>query len=303
MRLFVCLSLGLLGACSAPADDPAEPGDDDDDIAQGDDDDVDVEPGDDDDDDTDLPPENPFGDAGSLACPDFATGTVTLGVAGSDRTLRIELPDDPQGASVVFVWHWLGGNADEILDWMSMRDLARDGAIVVAPESTGLLFEWDFFDPSDGNPDLALFDASLTCLWEQHGIDPDRVYATGMSAGGLMTTFLTMHRADILAATAPFSGGAADADYVQPSAPLPVMVTWGGPTDTAVGYDFHTASVQFADRLEEDGHYVLRCMHALGHLPPVEAADMASRFFAAHSRGGSLPWTSAPPAELPAWCE
>jgi len=249
-----------------------------------------------------TPAENPFGDAES--CAEFATGTVTMDVGGDARVLEVELPADPEGAPVVFAWHWLGGTASQTLDWMAVRDLADEGYIVVAPESSGLQLEWDFNNPGTDNVDLALFDAVLSCLWEDFGVDDDRVYSTGMSAGGLMTTFLTMHRADVLAATAPFSGGAFEASYREPEADIPVLVSWGGPSDTYGGYDFHGASLEFLDLLDDDGHFTVACEHTGGHLPPAEAVDMMSRFFADHVRGAGSPWASdGLPQDLPAWCE
>ena len=60
---------------------------------------------------------------------------------------------------------------------------------------------WNTFDDNGDNGDFALFDKMLPCLSDQFRIDPKAVFATGHSAGGLMTSFLTMHRSDVLAAT------------------------------------------------------------------------------------------------------
>lgn len=248
-------------------------------------------------------PTNPYDDAEARVCPAFATGEVILAAGGLERSLQVQLPANPQGAPVVFAWHWLGGDASQVLDWMGLRALADAGYIVVAPESSGLAFEWDFNDLSAANPDLALFDAALACLWDEHQIDAERVFATGMSAGGLMTTFLTLHRADRLAATAPFSGGAFDRDYHTPVADLPVLLTWGGPSDTYGGFNFAQASEALRDNLEADGHLVVPCVHDLGHWPPAEAASMTARFFDAHRRGVASPWEASLPAGLPPWCE
>ncbi len=245
--------------------------------------------------------QNPFGSA--EACPPFATGSVSLEAGDLLRDLEVELPADPHGAPVVFAWHWLNGTATQTLDWMGMRALANEGAIVIAPETSGLPFEWDLEDPSDANPDLALFDTVLACLWEEHRVDVDRIYATGMSAGGLMTTLLTLHRAEVLAATAPFSGGAFAEDYTPPARDLPVLVTWGGPSDTFGGFDFHAASQSLADHLEGDGHFVVRCMHDLGHQPPQGAAGLAWRLFEDHPAGVDSPWAGGLPAGFPDWCE
>ncbi len=241
-----------------------------------------------------------WGDAAH--CPAFASGTVEIEVDGVVRTLEVELPDDPQGAPVLFAWHWLNGTATQTLDWMGVRDLAQQGVVVIAPESGGSDFEWDFLTVQ-GNNDLALFDAVLPCLWDQQQVDPDAVFVTGMSAGGLMTTWLTMHRADVLAGTAPFSGGADASFYTSPAEPIPVMVTWGGPTDGYGGYDFDAASRAFIGLLEADAVPVTACEHSAGHLPPTEAVDMLDVFIAEHRKGDGSAWQDGLPAELPEWCE
>lgn len=281
MRVSIVLC-SLLAACAASEADPVDPT-------------ATVSDGSD-----AVPATNPFGEA--RRCPTFETGTVSMEVGGLTRTLEVELPADPEGAPVVFAWHWLGGNATETLDWMGIRGLADEGFVVVAPESTGSILEWDVSTVGADNVDLALFDAMLPCLWDQLRIDEDRLYATGMSAGGLMTTWLTMHRADVLAATAPISGGAFAWDYTTPADAVPVLVTWGGPTDTYAGYDFHGASLAFAEALADDGHPVVTCEHAAGHVPPLETADMLSAFFADHVKGEPSPWQDGLPRSLPGWC-
>jgi len=59
----------------------------------------------------------------------------------------------------------------------------------------------------------------------------------------------------------------------------------------------------YADALEADGHFVVRCEHNLGHSPPDEAADMALIFFDAHVRGADEPWLDGLPETLPSWCQ
>lgn len=285
MRALLALSLLPLIACSPT---PNSGGGQDPDPEVGDDDDA-------------APVENPFGDADG--CSTFATGTVSMTVNGAQRPVEVELPADPTNAPVLFAWHWLNGTASQTLDWMGIREMADYGYIVVAPESSGSAFEWDVSDPSDANVDLQLFDALLPCLWDQFTIDADRVYTTGMSAGGLMTTFLTMHRADVLAATAPFSGGASQQSYRRPADAIPVLVTWGGPTDTYGGYSFDTASRAFLDLLDADGHFTIACEHDGGHLPPAEAVDMLVSFLGDHAKGAASPWESGLPSDMPGWCD
>jgi len=248
---------------------------------------------------TDPPLEYSEGD-----CPDFSEGTMSFESAGETRSLRVELPDDPQGAPVLFAWHWLGGTADQIVSQFGLPRTADDeGVIVVAPDSCCGDYEWQFTDPPEGNVDLAVFDDALACLYEQYDVDLDRIWATGMSAGGLWTSYLTMHRADILAATAPLSGGAFSNDYETPASPIPVLLTWGGPSDVYSGFSFDDANQTFSSLLQDDGHFVIECVHDLGHTVPYEAADYLMPFLTSHPRGVSPePYEGGLPSEFPDWC-
>jgi poly(3-hydroxybutyrate) depolymerase len=249
-----------------------------------------------------APVVNPYGSFDN--CPTLATGTVTYDAVGTQRTVEVQLPENPEGAPVVFAWHWLGGSATQILDFMRMRQLADAGYIVIAPESTGLQVEWDFSSTdSRSNVDLGLIDTILGCAFDELAIDTQSVYATGMSAGGLMSTFLTMVRADVFAATAPFSGGVSRANYISPSQTIPVLLTWGGPTDTYNGFSFETVSLSFAAALEEDGNPVYPCVHSAGHLPPREAASMVELFFNHHRLGEPSLWADGIPDAMPDFCE
>ncbi len=81
-----------------------------------------------------------------------------------------------------------------------------------------------------------------------------------------------------------------------------MLVTWGGPSDTYGGFDFHGASLTFLDLLTDDGHVAVACEHDAGHLPPVEATDMLVTFFGDHRRGLVALWPEGLPADLPEWC-
>jgi predicted esterase len=239
---------------------------------------------------------------GGDECPSIEEGWTSIESAGESRDIQVLLPDDPAGAPVVFAYHWLGGDADQILDYMEFDELPDEGVIVVAPASSGLQFEWAFLSEPDGNIDLALFTDTLACLWQQYDVDLDRIYATGMSAGALWTTYLTMYEAEWLAATAPFSGGTTEDAFVAPVVPLPVLVTWGGPTDYAVGYNFDEASRDFSQLLRDSGSFVVECEHDDGHQVPSGAKDFAWRFFEDHPAGVDPEPYDDLPGAFPAYC-
>jgi predicted esterase len=251
---------------------------------------------------TSIPATNPYTPYDG-SCPTFVEGENTaFQSAGLNRTIQIRLPADPLGAPVVFGWHWLGGTATEIITWLGLNTMVDEGAIVIAPESSGLTYEWDYMSVSD-SVDATLFDDLLWCLWEQYQVDDKRIYATGMSAGGLMTTFLIIARSEQLAAAVPFSGGLYAHAYQSPAESIPVMLVWGGPSDTYGSFSFDVASQDFSDGLQADGHFVVECEHTGGHTIPNGADDMAWLFFQDHPKSiDAEPWISALPSELPSYC-
>ena len=117
-----------------------------------------------------------------------------------------------------------------------------------------------------------------------------------------MSSFLTAHRANVLAATAPFSGGADPWNYETPSQPIHSLVTWGGPTDTYGTCSFHDSSLYMIDQLNSDGSTTFACEHTGGHTWPSEAVDMARQFFDAHAFGVESPWTDGLPDDMPSFC-
>ena len=239
------------------------------------------------------------------ACPALEDGVIEDFATGDTRyRVKVVLPPDPQGAPLLFAWHWLGGSSGDIVRYMELDDLAEaEGAIVIAPDSDGSDYEWHFLDDPDGNPDLQLFDDLLSCAWEQHDVDMERVHALGMSAGGLQTTYLTLYRAQWLASTAIFSGGTLDGMYETPAWPLPVLVTWGGAGDTYGSLSFDATSTYLSEQLQADGSFVVECEHTLGHQIPDGATTWAWRFLADHPYGvDPEPYVQDLPDDFPDYC-
>ncbi len=88
-------------------------------------------------------------------CPEFESGLNTgFPSGGQERSMRIRIPDDPEGAALLFAWHWLGGNAQEAVSYLDLKALAEsEHVIIVAPESDGASSEWHFDTRPAGNPD------------------------------------------------------------------------------------------------------------------------------------------------------
>lgn len=238
------------------------------------------------------------------ACPALVEGVNTFATGEGSYSVTLRLPAEPQGAPVVFVWHWLGGSAAQAYRFMQLDAVRGDDAVIfVLPDSSGSPYEWRFTARPEGNPDLLLFDDLLSCLSQQFEVDLNHVTATGMSAGGLWTSYLTLHRAEWLSATAPLSGGTPGAAYETPAAPIPVLMTWGGPSDTYGPLSFDEATQDMIAGLRGDGHFVVACEHDQGHTLPPGGVDYAYRFLMDHPLGlAAEPYAAGLPSGFPAWC-
>jgi predicted esterase len=245
-------------------------------------------------------------------CPSMGRGgTKTFSSGGVDREIELILPDEVMpGMPALFVWHGLGDSAGSMASWMQLQRFADDrGMIVVVPESLDRSGNtWDFV--SGGGLDLVLYDDLRTCLSDKLEVDLARVTTTGFSFGGLWATFLTLHRADTLATSLIMSGGTSAffLPYETPAVQLPVLVMWGGADDTygegMTQVRFEETSLDFSERLREDGHLVAHCDHGLGHTVPDEIHDILGDWLDAHVYGepsglagglGSMPsWCSLP---------
>jgi poly(3-hydroxybutyrate) depolymerase len=238
-------------------------------------------------------------------CPNFAAGrNQAFESGGFQREFLLELPPEPNGAPVVFAWHWLGGNAQQIMFGLGASGLAQaEGAIIIAPESHESQFEWRFAQGPSNNPDLQLFEDLLACLSEQYDVDLSRIHSAGHSAGGLWTSYLTMHASEWLASTVAMSGGTDAQTYATPTHQIPVLIVWGGPSDNYGGFNFATASELFSQKLLEDGHFVAQCVHDGGHTPPPNPGALMWNWFEAHPADLEIePYLSGLPASYPSFC-
>ncbi len=258
-------------------------------------------------------------------CPTLAAGENEMVSAEIDRTFLVFAPDgvfegsgegsgEAAALPVVFLYHGLGGTAEDIVAGTGYDDLVDEGGFVlVVPDGAnddggGQIFpvDWNILASQydDDNRDLVFFDDLVTCLSEQLPIDADRVYATGMSGGGLMTTFLGIHRAEVLAAVAPMSGGYLQAWPGDFGPVRPWMVTWGGETDIAVDVNFDdTANALLANLADEDVP-VVACNHGTGHEWPAEMTPANWAFLSAYVRGDATnPFATELPEVFPDYCE
>lgn len=172
-----------------------------------------------------------------------------LQYGGVERSFAIHVPnavkDNTQRVPLVLVIHGGGGNARHAERVSGFSDKAdREGFIVVYPEGTGRLkrnlLTWNAGHccgtaMEKGVDDVGFFNALLDKLLQQYPIDPNRVYATGISNGGMMSHRLGRELSDRFAAIAPVAA-ALFGDEVQPPNPVSAIMI-NGLLDRAVPID------------------------------------------------------------------
>ncbi|MEZ4405170.1 MAG: PHB depolymerase family esterase [Polyangiales bacterium] len=269
-------------------------------------------------------------------CDGFVSGTVTnYQVDDLRRSFILTLPTGATGTGghwpVVFNWHGLGDSAPNMNQLLAGEvNNAAFPFILVTPVSTQLGpttsplgLEWENLRATTPNREARLFDAVVRCLDERYGVDRDRLYTVGFSAGAIMSDLLGVLRGSQLAAVVSYSGGyfsnpenpatlGALRTYPQwpqlPTAPrYSQLLMFGGESDT---FNLFVATARFnvfaandLPYLNAAGHDVIYCDHGRGHtLPSAILGSRLVQFFAAHRRGERSPWASEIPSGWPSYC-
>lgn len=257
-------------------------------------------------------------------CPELVPGLNMIDSTGNPREFLLIVPSDLQpeeNLPVVFLWHWLGGDAQDFLDQGDVQNAVDQFRFVaVIPSSKGdVLFQWPFSAiDSDARADeeFEFFDDMLACVAEQFNVAEHCIASAGVSAGALWTDQLASARGAFFSSILSLSGGTGGG-AVKPwgGSPhkMPAMVLWGGPMDFCVAVDFNNTSMDLEGHLQEEGHFVLECIHNCMHsAPPFEVADGETafaplwKFVISHPywlADGESPYlASGVPEDMPDWC-
>ncbi len=168
--------------------------------------------------------------------------------AGRRRTYVLHLPPAHDGRTplpLVVVLHGGGGNAGNAIALTGFSDLAdRDAFAVVYPNGTGRL-EDRLLTWNSGNccgyalehqvDDVGFLRALLQTLEAGAGVDPRRVYVTGISNGGMLAYRAACELSGRIAAIAPVAA-AMNVEQCAPAHPLSV-VAFHGTADENVRYE------------------------------------------------------------------
>ncbi len=130
-----------------------------------------------------------------------------------DRSYRIRMPEGHQGqnevGAIVFA-HGYRGTSEGVMRNASLSKLASNlGVALIAAKTLG--DDWSIpgvpsQNENDAIDELVYFDRLIADATTRFPIDPQRLMATGFSAGGMMVWNLICHRSEAFAAFAPIAG-------------------------------------------------------------------------------------------------
>ncbi|MGZ8500234.1 MAG: extracellular catalytic domain type 1 short-chain-length polyhydroxyalkanoate depolymerase [Candidatus Binatia bacterium] len=146
--------------------------------------------------------------------------TATLQFAGRERSAIVHVPRraaERQVLPVVLNFHGGGGHGANQQEYSLLDAVAEsDNFITVYPNGTGRLpgrlLTWNggtccAYSMLNKIDDVGFVRAPIHELAEKFPVDRRRVYATGMSNGGMMAHRLAVEASDVIAAVAPVAGG------------------------------------------------------------------------------------------------
>lgn len=144
--------------------------------------------------------------------------TRSLVVAGRDRNYLLHVPrsyDAKRPVPVLLAFHGGGSNAAQMVHFSGLNDKAdREGFLAVYPNGSGRteqMLTWNAgnccgYALHERIDDVEFVRHVLDDLAKIAKVDSDRVYATGMSNGGMMAYRLASELSDRIAAVAPVAG-------------------------------------------------------------------------------------------------
>ncbi|TGD76092.1 polyhydroxybutyrate depolymerase [Mangrovimicrobium sediminis] len=169
-----------------------------------------------------------------------ASGAQSIEVGGEQREYLVYVPPNlPKDARppLVLVFHGGMGNAAKTEGFTHMDEVAREhGFIVIYPEGTVQRFSERHRTWNAGvccgnsvrkrSDDVGFVGSLIDMAVDKYGVDPQRVYATGVSNGGMLTYRLACEMSDRIAAIAPVAGTLA-LTGCKPETPIAVLHVHG----------------------------------------------------------------------------
>ena len=161
-------------------------------------------------------------------------GSETLKVGTTGRHYEVFVPSDAQDLPLVIALHGGGSTARQMEKFSRFDEVAaREGFVVVYPD--GIDHHWSDGRIPNGVDDVAFIGALIDEMATLHHIDRHRVYATGISNGGMMSYRLACDLPDRIAAIAPVAGNVPAVVPCTPGHPVSVLAI-NGTADPLVPY-------------------------------------------------------------------
>ena len=176
-----------------------------------------------------------------LIVPPLHAQVENLAVGDEQRTFYLHIPRNLNTpAALLIVLHGGGGNARQMQRFTDFDRIAdREGFIVAYPE--GIDKAWNDgrqFDGASTATDVEFIAVLIDHLITTQGVDPNRVYATGISNGGFMSFRLACELSDRIAGVAPVTATLSEdlISFCQPAHPIKLLLI-NGTADPLVTYD------------------------------------------------------------------
>jgi polyhydroxybutyrate depolymerase len=190
---------------------------------------------------------------------DTGEETIWLAFGGRQRSYILYAPasikwDKP--TPLIFILHGGTGNAESAIRMSNFNEVAdKNGILVVYPNGTGRLsndklLTWNGGDccayaETQNVDDVGFIRAIVSDLRSKINIDTKRIYAAGLSNGGIMSQRLACEAADIFAGIAPVAG-TLNYSPCAPSQPISV-IEFHGTDDQHIPYQGGRGSKSLVD--------------------------------------------------------
>ncbi|MDG1824273.1 MAG: PHB depolymerase family esterase [Flavobacteriaceae bacterium] len=165
---------------------------------------------------------------------------------GEDREYLVYVPasyNENTTHPLLLNFHGFGGNAKDYFDYESdFRDVAElEGVILVYPQGSLLsgFSHWNAAPMAEDNKsdsdDIGFIELLVNTLLEDLSVDPNHIYATGFSNGGMFCYALACFTEGLIAGVAAVSGLQLNLADCAPSHPINVMIAHST-TDDVIPY-------------------------------------------------------------------
>ena len=216
---------------------------------------------------------------------------------GLTRQYYLHLPNElgsVEGFPLVLVLHGLGGNANGMIGYSQMNQIANDNGFAVAyPNGTfdqgGTRF-WNVgyeIHIDETVDDVGFLVALAQFLQTEYNLDPDRIFSTGFSNGGDMCYLLGCEASDVFKAVAPVAGCVMEwiTESCSPQYPISVfeihgtqdnVTWWDGDLDNIGGWGAYLSTLQGIEFWSEMNNCTESTSEFLPNLDPNDGSIVIS---------------------------